>query len=72
MKGMVMQSHVTGRYYYPERCCFIMNPKQAALYMKNGIDLLDVMVCRDDRLVYVFDKKESEPLYRKWQNYQLT
>lgn len=48
-----------------------MNPKQAALYIKNGIDLLDLMVDRSDRLVYVFDKKESEPLYKKWQNYQL-
>ena len=66
-----MRSQVTGRIYYPERCCFIMNPKQAALYIKNGIDLLDLMVDRSDRLVYVFDKKESEPLYKKWQNYQL-
>lgn len=69
---MITQSQVTGKIYYPERCCFITNPKQAALYIKNGIDLLDLMVCRDDRLVYVFDKRDSEPLYRKWQNYRLT
>ena len=68
---MRMQSDVTGKYYMPERCCFITNPKQAALYMKNGMELLDVMVCRDDRLVYVFDKAQTAPLYRKWQNYQL-
>lgn len=68
---MRMQSDVTGKYYLPEKCCFITNPKQAALYMKHGLELLDVMVCRGDKLVYVFDKAQSTPLYKKWQNYQL-
>lgn len=68
---MKIRSKVTGRSYWPEKSCFITNHKQAALYMKNGVELLDIMVCREDQLVYVFDKKESAPYYQKWKNYQL-
>ena len=68
---MRYRSTVTGRLYLPEHSCFITNPKQAALYIKHGAVLLDLMVDRGDRLVYVFDKDESAPLYKKWKNYQL-
>ena len=49
-----------------------MNPKQTALYMKYGVKLLDVLVSKDDKLVYVFDKIESRELYRKWMDRALT
>lgn len=67
---MQIQSTVTGRYYTPAKCVYILNQKQTALYMKNGLDLLDIYV-DGDKLVYVFDKKSSEPLYAKWKNYEL-
>ena len=69
---MTIQSEVTGLYYEPANCCFIMNPKQTALDMKYGIKLLDVLVSKDDKLVYVFDKIESRELYRKWMDRALT
>ena len=69
---MTIQSEVTGLYYEPANCCFIMNPKQTALYMKYGIKLLDVLVSKDAKLVYVFDKIESRELYRKWMDRALT
>ncbi|MEG1562301.1 MAG: hypothetical protein RR365_00990 [Bacteroides sp.] len=68
---MIMKSDVTGRNYQPANCCFILNPRQTALYVKNGLTLLDVLVSHEDKLVYVFDKKDSEPLYQKWKNYEL-
>ena len=69
---MTIQSEVTGLYYEPANCCFIMNPKQTALYMKYCVKLLDVLVSKDDKLVYVFDKIESRELYRKWMDRALT
>nr|DAG40781.1 MAG TPA: hypothetical protein [Caudoviricetes sp.] len=69
---MTIQSDVTGAFYEPANCCFIMNAKQTALYMKNGIRLLDVLVSKDDKLVYVFDKIDSRDLYRKWMDRELT
>lgn len=50
---MTIQSEVTGAFYEPANCCFIMNAKQTALYMKYGVKLLDVLVSKDDKLVYV-------------------
>ena len=63
---MTIQSDVTGAFYEPANCCFITNAKQAALYMKHGIKLLDALVSKDDKLVYVFDKLDSRELYQKW------
>lgn len=68
---MRVQSDVTGKFYRPDKCCFITNTKQAALYMKHGAELLDLIVGREDMLVFVFDKAATSSLYRKWQNYQL-
>lgn len=50
----------------------IMNAKQTALYMKYGVKLLDVLVSKDDKLVYVFDKIDSRELYKKWMDRELT
>lgn len=67
---MQIKSQVTGREYTPAKCVYILNQRQAALYMKNGLDLLDVYVSQD-KLIYVFDKADSRPLYQKWINYEL-
>lgn len=48
----------------------IVNPKQASMYMKNGLQPIRVywdINC----VVYEFDKELSYPLYVKWCNYEL-
>ena len=67
----MVKSDITGRLYQPVNCCYIQNPKQTALYMKNGVALLDIIVGNGDKLVYVFDKSSSAQLYEKWKNYEL-
>jgi len=44
----------------------IINPKQAGLYIKNGLQPLKIYY--DNRLVFEFDKDASNPLYTKWLN----
>jgi len=39
--------------------------------MKHGLELLDLLVSSEDKLVYVFDKSLSTPYYFKWKNYEL-
>ena len=48
----------------------IVNPKQAQLYIKNGLEPLRVY-WNIDRIVYVFDREKSYPLFDKWCNYEL-
>lgn len=64
---MLTKSSVTGKYYEPVDCIFIMNPKQAALYLKHDMELLDLIPNKDNLLVFVFDKKETSAVYRLWQ-----
>ena len=46
---------------------FIM--KQAKGYIANGLQPLRIEYdAEHDNLVFVFDKKESQPLYYKWVN----
>lgn len=68
---MLIQSNTTGRWYEPADSCFITNPRQAALYLKHGICLLDILLNKDDKIVYAFDKRESSPLYQKWISHEL-
>lgn len=48
----------------------ICNPKQAQLYMKNGLECLRVY-WSIDRIVYEFDKEKSNPLYTLWLKHEL-
>ena len=66
-----MQSDRTGITYIPADSIRILNIKQAGLYMENSATLLDVYPSKDfktgdDIVVFVFDKKETFDLYRKW------
>ena len=42
----------------------IVNPKQASLYMKNGLECK----CRwsVDKVIYEFDREKSKPLFDLW------
>lgn len=64
-------SHVTGRTYYPERCQCILNPVQIALYMKNGAMPEDIVVGRDDKLCFMFDRDKTRALFERWRNHEL-
>ena len=47
----------------------IVNMKQAGLYIKHGLKPLDIYY--NGRLVIVFDKEESNPLFTKWLKHEL-
>ena len=48
----------------------IVNPKQAQLYIKNGLEPIRVY-WSINRIVYEFDRELSYPLFDKWCNYKL-
>lgn len=50
----------------------IVNQRQVFLYIKNGLQPLRLENGYDDKLIYVFSKSKSEPLFKKWRNYELT
>ena len=49
----------------------IVNVKQAHLYIKNGLNPLAVYGGRD-RVVYLFDKEKTKPLFALWREYKLS
>lgn len=48
----------------------IVNTKQAGLYVKNNIQLVDLFWSRDT-LVFVFDKEQSKEVYNLWCKHEL-
>ena len=68
---MLTYSEIFERYYNTQDGTPpIVNPKQAALYVKNNCPLLDLYYA-DGSLVFIFDKEKSKPLYRAWMNFEL-
>ena len=49
----------------------IVNVKQAHLYIKNGLNTIAVYWGRD-RVVYLFDKEKTKPLFALWREYKLS
>ncbi|WP_270940898.1 hypothetical protein [Romboutsia lituseburensis] len=48
----------------------ILNPKQAGLYVKNGVKPIDLEYT--DALVFIFEKNEiTAELHKKWLNREL-
>lgn len=43
----------------------IKDPKQQMLYIKHGAKLADIFYS-NDRVIYVFFKKDTKNLYRMW------
>lgn len=48
----------------------IVNPKQALMYAKNGLEPIRVFY-ENGKFIYVFDKEKSNPLYTKWLKHEL-
>ena len=50
----------------------IFNTRQATMYIKHGLEPLKVEYSEKyDRLVFVFDKAKTKPLFDKWCKYEL-
>lgn len=65
-------SKITGRAYYPEDACIILNVAQVVAYLENGADLLDIYVGRGKKLCFVFPKDDfTRELFDKWTKYEL-
>ena len=65
-------SKLTGKSYYPEDTCIILNVAQVAAYIDNGADLLDVYVGKGKKLCFVFPKNDfTRELFSKWNKHEL-
>lgn len=49
----------------------IVNTKQAGLYIKHSVPLIDLFWSKDS-LVFVFNRKESKEAYELWCRHELT
>ena len=49
----------------------IVNQRQVYKYITNGLQPLRIECGFGNKLVYVFSKSESEPLFKKWRNHEL-
>lgn len=47
----------------------IVNFKQACKYIEHGVKPIDLYYT--NRLVFVFDKKQTTELFNKWRKYEL-
>ena len=65
-ENLKIQSTVTGKCYETEECVFIVNPLQVYKYLINDAVPLDILAGEDNKIVYVYDKKTTYPLYDKW------
>lgn len=59
------------RPYRPSEVCRIKDRRQSFLYMKHGVNPVDLYVDSDDNLVMIFFKNETKELYEKWRRYEL-
>ena len=65
-------SKLTGKSYYPEDTCIILNVAQVTAYLKNGAPLLDIYLGRNDKLCFVFPKDDlTKALFDKWVKHEL-
>lgn len=72
-----VHSDVTGVDYDPQKSCRILDVNQAALYLKHGVYPLDIYYSPDrstgkPRIVFIFDKTESYPLFDLYLKHELT
>jgi len=60
------------RYYESEDVVYCKDPKQQKLYLKHHAKLVDVFYSEmDDRVVFVFWRKDTKELYKKWKSHKL-
>lgn len=70
VRRLRIRSAVTDRVYEQAAMVYISNPTQIAKYMKHKCTLYDLLEI-DDKLVGVFSKEETRPLYELWKVHEL-
>lgn len=69
-------SKISGKQYLLKDIIRVIDPKQQKLYIKHEVYPIDMYTTTDietgeDKLVMLFSKKESQPLYILWKNREL-
>lgn len=72
---MEIKSNLSPRDYTEKEVCRIINPLQAKMYIKNRVYPIDIYTSFDingnDIIVYIFLRKDTQEVYKKWINYEL-
>lgn len=72
---MEIKSNLSPRDYTEKEVCRIINPLQAKMYIKNRVYPIDIYTSFDmngnDIIVYIFLRKDTQDVYKKWINYEL-
>ena len=76
--SFIKRSPITGKKYdyFGTDIVRILNIDQAAAYLKNDVELIDVYVSKDrvkdkNVLVFVFDRESSKPFFNLWCKHEL-
>lgn len=69
-------SNITGKYYQLKDVVRVVDPKQCRLYIKHFVYPIDMYTTTDietgeDKLVMLFSRQQSQPLYILWKNREL-
>ena len=69
-------SKISGKQYLLKDIVRVIDPKQMRLYIKHEVYPIDMYTTTDietgeDKLVMLFSKKESQPLYALWKKREL-
>lgn len=69
-------SKISGEKYLLKDVVRVVDPKQCRLYIKHDVYPIDMYTTTDidtkeDKLVMLFSRKESQPLYILWKNREL-
>lgn len=63
---MQVFSKITKRYYSDTDSVYIVNPQQAWAYINAGAILYDLSLRDDKRIVFVFNRNETNEMYHRW------
>lgn len=67
-------SKISGKSYYLKDVARIEDPKQQKLYIKHDVYPIDMYTTTDngiDKLIMLFSRRDSQPLYILWKNHEL-
>lgn len=69
-------SNITGKCYQLKDVVRVVDPKQCKLYIKHSVYPIDMYTTTDietgeDKLVMLFSRQQSQPLYILWKNREL-
>lgn len=57
---------MTGKCYETDDCVFIVNQLQVYKYLANDSVPLDILAGEDNKIVYVYNRKNTRKLYDLW------